>query len=473
MASTPGASHLAHSLVNGRIGTIASVAAWVRRSHDAGRIELDAVRAQENVLYPAMGSDPVAIFNALAPYLWSPSIRELRWTRWESELHDEMTVYSPDHRGQLARVLTLALLRLNLAHLTPDRVALSHELLFLLDGEQSLLIQQLEALERTRASWTHLLPTDGNDSFSLLRSRFAAIATEVRSRFTASIARAAISPARVTRVANEARETFLGGSVLRAALIWVDAWSTVRSPFRVDDTYFGVNTVTDKEPFVDVEGGIEASGLGSSYGHSMALSYDRRLAADLLSRSTHTESCASDDIDRVLTAVRSREGEPRALLIVGGTLGLTSRIWGHKQFVPSHGDSEGSHLHIPGYYGRLAVDGGLGVVVLRTVIDELKTKGLLLLANGGVAVREVCPVPTTTEAGALAVDPLFVWIRAFSENEALMQRMTERPPAWLAETSPVERRALLATKAWIQVLSHFDVAANDGGAAITFEWSGS
>lgn len=469
MPRSRASSQLASVLTAGRLGTIAGVAAWVRRSLEAGRIPQESVQAEEQILYSSMGTDPLAIFNTLAPFLWIAKLHDLRWTLWEEEFHEEMEVYSPDHRSQLARVVVLALLRSDLQRLTVDGVKRSYEMLHLLGDDDSLLVAALNNVVSYQETWRHLLPATPEAAIELLRTRLQDIATTIRREFELRVVHADISGTRVHAVSELALETLLSGSVLRSALLWLDAWRTEDQPFEQGKTYFGVNTVVDKEPFVEVDGAIDGTGLGSSYGHSLALAYDGRLASELSSRAIRTLTIST--IDHVIEAVRSERAtaEQRAVLVVGGTVGLNSALWAHPSFIPSLADEKGSHLQIVGYQGRLRVDDGFGIIVVRTVIEELRTHGLLLLGSGGVLVREECPVPTRTESGAIACKPLFVWIRAFSKDEALMERMLERRPDWLARMP--DPRDYLQSKALVQVLTRFNVDSQNDGEVIVCEWS--
>jgi hypothetical protein len=460
-------------LVQGRIATLVGLATWVERLKDRGKLPIETIRAEETVLFEALPTDVNAILDNILPLFSVRASQDLRWSRWEMEFHDERTVVASDRDSYLARVLAVALRRCDVRRVKVDKLRFPYGLLYLLDGDDSLLVKTAEGVELEVAYWTHVsfyAPTDGH--LMGLKELFAVIAEEYRRRFRESLVNAFIAESRLKDIAREASAALVSGSIARGALVSQKSWIQLSQPYERDESYFGINTVTDKEPFADLPDGMGHSGLGASYGHGLALAYDRWLISELKSRSAVFQTPLKGAFDHVIEVLKAEDlyRTPFSVLMVGGTRGLNSQLWHHPTFQGRYGDPDVHFATIPGYQGRLRVGDSHSVLIVQGVIEELRQSSVLLAGGGGLLVEEICPLPSSSMSGAVAAPPLLLWARAFSKDLALTTEFLKAPPPWLLEEKNTPPERYLETKVLLQLISRLRIVENGIGRAICFDW---
>lgn len=214
-----------------------------------------------------------------------------------------------------------------------------------------------------------------------------------------------------------------------------------------DKTRFGVNTVDDKAAFFD-NWHVHYGDWGENYGRNIATGVDSEILDKIREKATKIKK---GQFEETLKGLKNLED----IIIVGNRVSMMRFFDSTHIFMPYwHRDTP--KVDVQGFYGQYKYQDKF--IPVFEIFDN-KSKTNIYIINKRTLGKLVQHSPINEgEDQNLIRDIFYFNIKAFSEDEALMNEFISKPPEWLKEIKGVQKQKdHLAERVLIQIYVRFSI----------------
>jgi len=370
------------------------------------------------------------------------------WSRWEMEM--ESKVHSIQILEKLERFYAIKSLSL-LADKTEEeirKIKLPHnrDLAYLAEGIRDL-IKILDDIKSNPDNWKFAL-TDSAiskvDSFKNLLSK----AKEAQEQEELEIKRKQnISQKKVKEFKNDVLKGFYETIVLRDIFCYYNLLKKkLNEPIKDKKTRFGINIVEDKAVFFE-KWYVHFGNCGNNYGRNFATG-ENSYILDEIAKSC--QEISKEDFESTLSKFKN----PKDVVIFATNIAFWRFFEDSKNFKPKwYRDIK--QLEVKGFGGWYDFNGQL-VPVFETYHRKIEKQVLILNKNKIGQLIQLSPL-NEGEDESLVKDIFYINIRAFSENNDLMEQFIKKPPEWLKKIGNEQKqREHLQERVLIHIFERFE-----------------
>lgn len=372
------------------------------------------------------------------------------WSWWESRPDEGVhTIQVLEKLEKFYAVKSLIIL----ANTTDDtllnlEIPTSRDFAYLVEGTRDL-IKTLDDIKQNPDKWTFVLNSKATERLDKFRELLTSAEKRQKENEILEKRRKAPSIEKITKFKKDVIASY-DKSVRAVPLfkffnLYENNVSKKYNP--EDKTRFGVNTVDDKAAFFD-DWHVHYGDWGENYGRNIATGVDSEILDKIREKATKIKK---GQFEETLKGLKNLED----IIIVGNRVSMMRFFDSTHIFMPYwHRDTP--KVDVQGFYGQYKYQDKL--IPVFEIFDN-KSKTNIYIINKRTLGKLVQHSPINEDEDQNLIRDIFYFnIRAFSEDEALMNEFISKPPEWLKEIKEVEKqKEHLAERILIQIYVRFSI----------------
>lgn len=384
------------------------------------------------------------------------------WDWWE--IYPDGEVHSIQTLEKLERLYVVRALNL-LSGKTEDEIKKiklrpNRDLAYLADGVRDLM-NTLNDIEKNPTNWEFVLNTSAIGKVSNFKELLQDAKKRQEQEELELKRTKLISANRVEEFKSDVITSFNKVAKIQDIFKHFELYKDLsKEPYRgKNKTRFGINTVDDKAAFFD-NWHVHFGDWGENYGRNLASGEDTYILDQLLENAQEINKSEFEDKIRAL-------GDIKDTILLSTGLALMDFFENNKAYIPNwHRDAK--PLNVKGFSGWFKL--GNELIPVFKVFYRKREKQILILNKKklGAFIRK-SPL-NAGEDPNLQRDIFYMDVRAFSENESLLNEFLAKPPEWLKKIgSKDDQSAYLKERVLIKIFSRPSFEKQNNFEAYRFE----